>query len=69
MNIFLLVACVVMYLLGALLMTKYMDEWLASNPEEQHFFLSSKLDVIIIAFWFCFIVVAIVIDVFGPAEE
>lgn len=65
----LLVACVMLYLIGSLLMMKYMEQWLELNPEEEYFFLTKKLDVIIIAFWFCFIVVAIIIEIFGPVEE
>lgn len=69
MNLFLLVVCVMLYLIGALLMLKYMEQWLELNHEEKYFFLTKKLDVIIIAFWFCFIVVAVVVEVFGPVEE
>jgi cell division protein FtsW (lipid II flippase) len=69
MLVALLVACVMLYLIGSLLMMKYMEQWLDANPEEEFFFLTKKLDIIIITFWFCFIVVAIIIDIFGPVEE
>jgi cell division protein FtsW (lipid II flippase) len=69
MNIVLLVACVMLYLIGALLMMQYMEQWLDANPEEEFFFLTKKLDIIIIMFWFCFIVVAIIIEIFGPVKE
>ena len=69
MNLFLLVVCVMLHLIGALLMLKYMEQWLELNPEEEYFFLTKKLDVIIIMFWFCFVVVAVVVEVFGPDKE
>jgi hypothetical protein len=65
----LVIMCVALYLLGALLMSKYMEQWLLVNTEEEFFFLTKKLDIIIIAFWFCFIVIAVIIEVFGPVEE
>ena len=63
------ITCVALYLLGALLMSKYMEQWLLVNTEEEFFFLTKKLDIIIIAFWFCFIVIAVIIEVFGPVKE
>jgi hypothetical protein len=56
-------------MLGALLMTKYMEQWLVANEEEEYFFLTKKLDVIIITFWPFFTVVSLVIEVFGPVDE
>lgn len=63
------IALALVYFIGALLMSTYMKQWLELNPEEKQFFLTKSLDIIILTFWPCFVVIAAIIEIFGPVEE
>lgn len=67
--IFLAIALALVYFIGAMLMHSHMKQWLELNPEEEHFFLTKDLDIIIMAFWPGFVVIAATIKLFGPSEE
>jgi hypothetical protein len=51
------------------LMHTYMKQWLELNPEEEQFFLTKSLDIIILTFWPAFVVIAVIIEIFGPVKE
>jgi hypothetical protein len=63
------VMCVFLYLAGVIATIKMMEYYLALETDEEFFFLSKKLDIIIIVFWPVFVLVSIVIELFGPKDE